>query len=82
MMSTLALAMQVSFVLELFRGELILPEQSIRNTNSPQEANDDITALGNSGYRLSITTGSASRDANTQWTDRHGSEFKHTRISA
>lgn len=65
MISTLAPAMRVSLVLDLFRGELILPEQSSKNTNSPHEANEDNTAWGKSGYRLSITTGSPIRDTNT-----------------
>lgn len=65
MMSTLALAMRVSFVLDIFRGEVILPEQSSKNTKSPHEASEDNTAWGISGYRLSITTGSPIRDTKT-----------------
>lgn len=64
-MSTLALAMRVSLVLDIFRGEVILPEQSSKNTNSPHEASEDNTVWGISGYRLSITTGSPIRDTKT-----------------
>lgn len=65
-MRTLALAMRVSLVADLLRGEPILPEQSSKNTNSPHEASEDSTAWGKSGYRLSIATGAPIRDTKTK----------------
>lgn len=81
MTSTLALAMRLSLGARLFRGDCMLPERSTTNTNSPHEANEDIAAWGNSGYRLSITTGSAIRDASAQWTDRHYMTVHTQRVS-
>lgn len=70
-MFTLALPMRVSALLLLFMYESILPERSSKNTNSPHEASEDITAWGNSGYRLSITTGSPISEPETQQRQRN-----------
>lgn len=63
--------MRVSRLLLRSIGQSILPDRSNKNTNSPHEATEDITAWGNSGYRLSITTGSPITVPETQRRDRN-----------